>query len=66
MAEYINREVVVKAFNNFDAGKACGTHSTLLTHEEFAEYLQYSEVEINQCFDFAASRLRVKPDPVES
>lgn len=39
MAEYINREVVVKAFNNFDAGKACGTHSTLLTPEEFAEYL---------------------------
>jgi hypothetical protein len=27
---------------------------------------QYSEAEINQCFDFAASRLRVKPGPVES
>jgi len=23
----------------------------------------YSKAEINQCFDFAASRLRVKPDP---
>ena len=39
MAEYINREVAVKAFNNFDAGKGVGTHSTLLTPEEFAEYL---------------------------
>jgi len=27
---------------------------------------EYSEAEISQCFDFAASRLRVKPDPVES
>jgi len=26
----------------------------------------YIEAEINQCFNFAASRLRVKPDPVES
>jgi hypothetical protein len=25
-----------------------------------------SEAEINQCFNFAASRLRVKPDPDES
>ena len=39
MAEYIDREAAVKAFNNFDAGKAAGTHSTLLTPEEFAEYL---------------------------
>lgn len=39
MAKYIDREVAVKAFNNFDAGRACGTHSTLLTPEEFAEYL---------------------------
>lgn len=39
MAEYINREVAVKAFNNFDAGRGVGTHSTLLTPEEFAEYL---------------------------
>lgn len=39
MAEYINREAAVKAFNNFDAGKGVGTHSTLLTPEEFAEYL---------------------------
>jgi hypothetical protein len=28
--------------------------------------LEYSEAEINQCFDFAASRLRVKPNPFES
>ena len=27
---------------------------------------QNSEAEINQCIYFAASRLRVKPDPVES
>lgn len=39
MAEYIDREATVKAFNNFDAGRAGGTHSTLLTPEEFAEYL---------------------------
>ena len=39
MAEYINREAAVKAFNNFDAGRAFSTHSTLLTSEEFAEYL---------------------------
>lgn len=39
MAEYIDREVAVKAFNNFDAGRAVSTHSTLLTPEEFAEYL---------------------------
>ena len=39
MTEYINREAAVKAFNNFDAGRAASTHSTLLTPEEFAEYL---------------------------
>lgn len=39
MAEYIDREAAVKAFHNFDAGRAAGTHSTLLTPEEFAEYL---------------------------
>lgn len=39
MAEYIDREAAVKAFNNFDAGRAVSTHSTLLTPEEFAEYL---------------------------
>lgn len=39
MDKYINREVAVKVFNNFDAGRACGTHSTLLTPEEFAQYL---------------------------
>lgn len=39
MAEYINMEAAVKAFNNFDTGKSAGTHSTLLTPEEFAEYL---------------------------
>jgi len=27
---------------------------------------QYSEAEINHFYNFAASRLRVKPDPVES
>lgn len=39
MAEYFEREAAVKAFNNFDAGRAASTHSTLLTPEEFAEYL---------------------------
>ena len=39
MVKYIEQEVAVKAFNNFDAGRASGTHSTLLTPEEFAEYL---------------------------
>lgn len=39
MAEYIDREAAVKAFNNFDAGRADSPPSTLLTTEEFAEYL---------------------------
>ena len=39
MAEYIDREVAVKAFNNFDAGRADSPPCTLLTPEEFAEYL---------------------------
>lgn len=39
MAEYIEREAAVKAFNNFDAGRADSPPSTLLTPEEFAEYL---------------------------
>lgn len=39
MAEYIDREAAVKAFNNFDAGRADSPPSTLLTPEEFAEYL---------------------------
>lgn len=39
MAEYIKREVAVKVFNNFDAGRADGPPITLLTPEEFAEYL---------------------------
>lgn len=39
MDEYIEREVAVKAFNNFDAGRADSPPFTLLTPEEFAEYL---------------------------
>lgn len=39
MAEYIDREAAVKAFNNFDAGRADAPPFTLLTPEEFAEYL---------------------------
>lgn len=39
MAEYIELEVVVKAFNNFDAGRADSPPFTLLTPEEFAECL---------------------------
>lgn len=39
MAEYIKREAAVKAFNNFDAGRADSPPFTLLTPEEFAEYL---------------------------
>ena len=38
MAEYLEREAAVKAFNSFDAGRADG-QSTMLTPEEFAEYL---------------------------
>lgn len=39
MAKYIELEAAVKAFNNFDAGKADSPPCTLLTQEEFAEYL---------------------------
>ena len=39
MAEYIELEVAVKAFNNFDAGRADSPPFTLLTPREFAEYL---------------------------
>lgn len=39
MDEYIELEVAVKAFNNFDAGRADSPPCTLLTPEEFAEYL---------------------------
>lgn len=39
MAKYIELEVAVKAFNNFDAGRADSPPTTLLTPEEFAEYL---------------------------
>lgn len=39
MAEYIDREAAVKAFKNFDAGRADSPPFTLLTPEEFAEYL---------------------------
>lgn len=39
MAEYLNREAAIKAFNNFDAGRADSPPFTLLTPEEFAEHL---------------------------
>ena len=39
MGECIEREAAVKAFNNFDAGRADSPPFTLLTPEEFAEYL---------------------------
>lgn len=39
MPEYIELEAAVKAFNNFDAGRADSPPFTLLTPEEFAEYL---------------------------
>ena len=39
MTEYVDRDVAVKAFNNFDAGRADSPPFTLLTPEEFAEYL---------------------------
>lgn len=38
MAKYIELEAAVKAFNNFDAGRADSPPCTLLTPEEFAEY----------------------------
>ncbi len=37
MAEYIEREATKRAFQNMDAGRRVG--STLLSPEEFAEYL---------------------------
>lgn len=39
MTKYIELEAAVKAFNNFDAGRADSPPCTLLTPEEFAEYL---------------------------
>lgn len=39
MAKYIELETAVKAFNNFDAGRADSPPFTLLTPEKFAEYL---------------------------
>ena len=39
MAKYIELEATVKAFNNFDAGRADSPSFTLLRPEEFAEYL---------------------------
>ena len=39
MGKYIELEVTVKAFNNFDAGRADSPPCTLLTPAEFAEYL---------------------------
>ena len=38
MAEYIELKTAVRLFENFDAGRADG-QSTMLTPEEFAEYL---------------------------
>ena len=38
MAKYIDVDVAKKAFQNMDAGRKHG--STLLTPEEFAEYLE--------------------------
>ena len=38
MAEYIELETAVRLFENFDAGRGDG-QSTMLTPEEFAEYL---------------------------
>lgn len=38
MAKYVELETAVRLFENFDAGRADG-QSTMLTPEEFAEYL---------------------------
>lgn len=53
--EFIEREVAIKAFNNFDAGRADSPPLTLLTPEEFAEYLYElpaaDVVEVVRCKD---------------
>ena len=55
MAGYIDRDAAVKAFNNFDAGRADSPPLTLLTPEEFAEYLYElptaDVVEVVRCND---------------
>ena len=57
MAKYIELEVAVKAFNNFDAGRADSPPCTLLTPEEFAEYL-YDLPAVNVAPIEALERLR--------
>ena len=39
MTKYLELEAAVQAFKNFDAGRADSPPCTLLTPEEFAEYL---------------------------
>lgn len=39
MTKYLELEAAVQAFKNFDAGRANSPPCTLLTPEEFAEYL---------------------------
>lgn len=39
MTKYLELEAAVQAFKNFDAGRADSPPYTLLTPEEFAEYL---------------------------
>lgn len=61
MGEYLERETAVKAFNNFDAGRADNIPSTLLTPEEFAEYLYdlptVDAVVVTRCKDCKHSTL---------
>lgn len=61
MGEYLDRETAVKAFNNFDAGRADNIPSTLLTPEEFAEYLYelptVDAVVVTRCKDCKHSTL---------
>lgn len=39
MTKYLELKAAVQAFKNFDAGRADSPPCTLLTPEEFAEYL---------------------------
>ncbi len=57
MAKYIELEAAVKAFNNFDAGRADSPSFTLLSPEEFAEYL-YELPAVNVVPIEALERLR--------
>lgn len=57
MAKYIELEAAVKAFNNFDAGRADSPSFTLLRPEEFAEYL-YELSAVNVVPIEALERLR--------